>query len=250
MPFEYGKTIPFDKQLSISTTGTQIILGILREANIKATIFCTANFATNRPDLIREIISDGHELASHGYYHSDFAPEHLTQSKQVLESLSGTAVKGFRMARMMAVDESEIAAAGYSYNSSINPTWIPGRYNNFKQPRKWFYRSSVLQLPASVSPFIRFPLFWLSFHMLPLGMLKWMSRITHRKDGYLNLYFHPWEFVDIEDERYGVPNYVANTSGLSFARKIKAYIDWAQAKGYQFARTGDFVDAIPKEVLP
>lgn len=247
MPFEYGKTISFEEQLSISTNGTQIILEILRGANIKATIFCTANFAINRPDIIRQIISDGHELASHGYYHSDFKPEHLAQSKEVLQSISGTVVTGFRMARMMAVEESEIAAAGYTYNSSINPTWIPGRYNNFKQPRKWFYRSKVLQLPASVSPLIRFPLFWLSFHVLPFGLIKWISRITHKKDGYLNLYFHPWEFVNIKDDRYGVPQYVANTSGIAFAEKIKAYIKWAQGKGYQFARTGDFVTSIPKE---
>lgn len=90
-------------------------------------------------------MTEGHEVASHGYYHSDFKVEHLTQSKLALENISGTEVTGFRMARMMPVDEAEIAKAGYEYNSSINPTWLPGRYNNFDKPRTWFYDHDVLR---------------------------------------------------------------------------------------------------------
>ena len=32
------------------------------------------------------------------------------------------------MARMMPVSEVEVAKAGYTYNTSLNPTFIPGRY--------------------------------------------------------------------------------------------------------------------------
>jgi peptidoglycan/xylan/chitin deacetylase (PgdA/CDA1 family) len=42
MPFEYGKTISFDDQLSISTAGTLSILQILKKAGIKATFYCTS----------------------------------------------------------------------------------------------------------------------------------------------------------------------------------------------------------------
>jgi peptidoglycan/xylan/chitin deacetylase (PgdA/CDA1 family) len=249
MPFEYGKDINFSEQLAISTTGTHIILDILRSAQIKATFFCTANYAMHKPDVIEQIVSDGHEIASHGFYHSDFKPEHLAQSKAKLEELSGTAVTGFRMARMMPVDEREIQKAGYSYNSSINPTWIPGRYNNFKKPRTWFYDQNVMQIPASVSPLIRFPLFWLSFHNLPLGVLKWLSKITHRKDGYLNLYFHPWEFTDLTDARFGFPKYVTKNSGQAFAKRLTDFISWGQSKGYDFMRTDEFAQFIDKKKL-
>ncbi|RKR83254.1 uncharacterized protein DUF3473 [Mucilaginibacter gracilis] len=242
MPFEYGKQIDFAQQIAISTEGTNKILAILAQYNIKATFYCTATYALNKPDIIARMVSEGHEIASHGYYHSDFKPEHLKQSKDALEKISGQTVKGYRMARMMPVDEQEIFKAGYQYNSSINPTYLPGRYNNFSKPRTWFYQDGVLQLPSSVSPLVRFPLFWLSFHNLPMGILKWLSKITHRKDGYLNLYFHPWEFTDLKQpEKFGFPGYVSKNSGADFELRISNFINWAQKKGYQFSTTGGFV---------
>jgi peptidoglycan/xylan/chitin deacetylase (PgdA/CDA1 family) len=247
MPIEYGKTISFDEQLAISTTGTLLILDLLKTTEIKATFFCTANYAVNKPDIIKKMVSDGHEIASHGYYHSDFKVEHLAQSKAKLEEISDTLVTGFRMARMMPVDEQEIQKAGYAYNSSLNPTFIPGRYNHLKKPRAWFFDHGVLQIPASVSPLVRFPLFWLTFHNVSLSIIKWMAAAAHRKDGYLNLYFHPWEFTDLKQpERFGFPNYVSKNSGDDYVKKIKAFIFWAQSKGYEFARTGDFAEGIIK----
>lgn len=247
MPFEYGKALPFEEQLSISTSGTLLILELLKITGVKATFFCTANYAINKPDVILKIVNGGHEIASHGYYHSDFKIAHLAQSKTKLEEISGTKITGFRMARMMPVDEIEIQKAGYTYNSSLNPTFIPGRYNNLKKPRTWFFDKGVLQIPASVSPLIRFPLFWLSFHNLPMGMLKWMSAAAHNKDGYLNLYFHPWEFTDLKQpERYGFPQYISKNSGVDFVKRIKDFIVWAQSKGYEFARTGDFAEDVIK----
>jgi peptidoglycan/xylan/chitin deacetylase (PgdA/CDA1 family) len=248
MPMEYGKTLPFDEQLAISTRGTLLILELLKQACVKATFFCTANYAVNKPDIIAQMVADGHEIASHGYYHSDFKAEHLLQSKNKLEEISGTAITGFRMARMMPVDEAEIAKAGYVYNSSINPTFIPGRYNNFSKPRKWFFDHNVLQIPASVSPLIRFPLFWLTFHNVSLSMIKWMSAGAHRQDGYLNLYFHPWEFTDLnQPERFGFPGYVSKLSGDAYLKKISDFIYWAKSKDFAFARTGDFADIITKD---
>jgi len=245
MPFEYGKEIAFDEQLRISTEGTLKILAILRKHDVKATFYCTANYANNKPDIIHQIVSDGHELASHGYYHSDFKPEHLKQSKNALEQLSGQTVKGYRMARMMPVDEKEIQKAGYVYNSSINPTYLPGRYNNFSKPRTWFYQDGVLQMPSSVSPLVRFPLFWLSFHNLPLGLLKWLSKITLKKDGYLNLYFHPWEFTDLnQPEKFGFPGYVVKVTGETFVERIDEFIRWGLKQGYAFGRTDRFVEEV------
>jgi peptidoglycan/xylan/chitin deacetylase (PgdA/CDA1 family) len=245
MPFEYGKILPFTEQLSISTTGTLLILELLKSTGIKATFFCTANYADNQPYIIAKIVNEGHEIASHGYYHSDFKVEHLAQSRIKLQEISGTAITGFRMARMMPVNEQEIQKAGYTYNSSINPTFIPGRYNNLRKPRSWFFEEGVLQIPASVSSLVRFPLFWLTFHNLPLPIIKRMSAAAHRKDGYLNLYFHPWEFTDLKQpEKYGFPNYVSKNSGDAFVKRIRDFIVWAKAKGYEFARTGDFAENI------
>jgi hypothetical protein len=247
LPFEHNQIIDFPEQLNVSTKGTQAILAILRAARVKATFFCTANYSVNKPDVIKQIVDEGHEIASHGYYHSDFDIKHLLSSKLKLEQLSGGKVTGYRMPRMMPVDEAEINKAGYLYNSSINPTWIPGRYNNLKKPRTWFFDHDVLQIPASVSPLVRFPLFWLSFHNLPMGMVKWMAAAAHRKDGYLNLYFHPWEFVDISaKDLYGLPSHITRNSGKPFVKRMEDFISWAKAKGYTFERTGDFAGNIIK----
>ncbi len=249
MPYEYGKSIDFEEQLAISTEGTLKILAILKKWSIKATFYCTANYAKHRTAIILKILNDGHEIASHGYYHSDFKPEHLKQSRDVLENITGKPVKGYRMARMMPVDEKEIFNAGYQYNSSINPTYLPGRYNNFSKPRTWFYQDGVLQLPSSVSPVVRFPLFWLSFHNLPMNILKWLSKRTYKKDGYLNLYFHPWEFTDLnQPERFGFPKYVVKNTGTAFEDRISNFIGWAKEQGYSFSRTDEFVDAIMEKV--
>jgi peptidoglycan/xylan/chitin deacetylase (PgdA/CDA1 family) len=245
MPFEYNRTISFEDQIAISRAGTISILDLLDKHNVKATFFCTVTFAENIPDLIKRIVDTGHELASHGYYHSDFKPEHLLMSKIKLEELSGSKITGYRMARMMPVDEKEIQKAGYTYNTSINPTYLPGRYNNFNISRTFFTKENVLQIPASVSPLIRFPLFWLSFHNLPLSIYKFLSKWTYKKDKYLNIYFHPWEFTNLEDfERFGFPSYVRKNTGEKMVSRMDALITWMKSENYPFGTFQNFIQTI------
>ncbi len=244
MPFEYGKDISFDEQIEISTRGTIHILDILKKHQVKATFFSTVVFAENAPAIIRRIIDEGHELASHGYYHSDFEVSHLLSSKEALEKLSGTSVKGFRMARMKPVDEIEVYKAGYEYNSSLNPTFLPGRYNNLRKPRTYYKESGLWQIPASVSPLLRFPLFWLSFHNLPLALYKWFSLRTHKSDGYLNIYFHPWEFTDLDQDKFGFPSYVRKNTGDKMITRFDEFVKSLKEKRLSFGRFSDFTQQI------
>jgi peptidoglycan/xylan/chitin deacetylase (PgdA/CDA1 family) len=245
MPFEYGKTISFEDQIKISITGTSIILDLLSRYNFKATFFSTATFAIHAPLIIERIRREGHELASHGFYHSQFSKEDLRNSKMKLEELWGSEVTGFRMPRMMPVDELEIEKAGYRYNSSINPTWLPGRYNNLHVKRTYFKQGHVLQLPASVSPTLRIPLFWLSFHNFPPALYRWLFRHAYRKDGYANIYFHPWEFTNLADkERYNFPAYVSRNSGQQMIDRMDKFMAWLQKKGYPSSTIKDFIDSI------
>jgi peptidoglycan/xylan/chitin deacetylase (PgdA/CDA1 family) len=225
MPFEYNKTISFEEQMAVSIKGTTIILDLLKKHNVKATFFSTATFAIYANAIMERIVNEGHEVASHSYYHSDFKVEHLLESKLKLEEITNTKVIGYRMPRMQPVDEKEIYKAGYIYNTSLNPTYLPGRYNNFSKPRTYFKQEGVWQIPASVSPIIRFPLFWLSFHNLPLWFYIWLCKITLKKDGYLNLYFHPWEFTNLnQKEKYNFPNYVSKNSGDAMAIRLDKFI--------------------------
>ena len=248
LPIEYGKTISFNDQITISTTGTLNVLALLRKHEIKATFYCTANYALNKSDIISEIVAEGHEIASHGYYHSDFRIEHLKQSKDLLANISNTEITGYRMARMMKVDELEIKNAGYLYNSSLNPTWLPGRYNNFNKPRAYFFEKGVLQIPASVTPLIRFPLFWLTFHNISLPIITWLANSTIHTDGYLNLYFHPWEFIELHGNKsLGLPSYISKNTGQVFINKVSDFIVRGKQKGYQFKKTNEFAKSIYNE---
>ncbi len=242
MPLEYGKDISFEDQMDISITGTNHILKLLEKHEVKATFFSTVIFARNAPDVISRIVESGHELASHGYYHSSFENAHLASSKLALQEISGQEIKGYRMARMKPVDENEITKAGYFYNSSINPTWLPGRYNNLSKPRKFYKEAGTWQIPASVSPLLRFPLFWLSFHNLPVSVYQWLAERTYKKDGYLNIYFHPWEFTELNNkERFGFPGYVSRNSGKKMIERMDIFIGDLKRKNYRFSTVSDFL---------
>lgn len=247
MPREYGDPIDFDLQMKVSIEGTTRILDLLAKHDVKATFYTTANFATHAKDIVHRIVSEGHELASHGYVHDHFEPPHLKMSKDVLEEIGNVEVYGYRMARMMPVPEEEVFKAGYIYNSSINPTYLPGRYNKLNEPRTYFMREGVLQLPASVTPLVRFPLFWISFHNLALSLYFALANRALKKDGYLNVYFHPWEFMPIGPKgKYNFPFYVTKNTDLKMVERFGRFIEWGKSKGYQFSRTYDFVAGINK----
>ena len=139
---------------------------------------------------------------------------------------------------MMPVDKQALQAAGYRYNSSLNPTWLPGRYNHFKAPRVCFEQDGMWQLPASVSPVLRVPLFWLSFHNLPYGMYWNLCKQTIQKDGYLHLYFHPWEFEDYRQAGGAIfPGYVTRNCGEPFLQRTEQLIQDCLRKNYVFNTT-------------
>ncbi|MDR2284282.1 MAG: polysaccharide deacetylase family protein [Sphingobacterium sp.] len=242
MPFEYDKDISFDEQIRRSIEGTEAILDILAKQQVKATFFSTVVFAQHAQHTIHRLLREGHELASHGYYHSDFKPEHLLASKTALEELFDVSIQGYRMARMQPVDEEEVEKAGYIYNSSINPTWLPGRYNNLHISRRYFWQQNVLQVPASVTPLVRFPLFWLSFHNLPLWLYNSLSRWTLNKDTYLNIYFHPWEFTDLTDKiKFGLPFYVRKNTGKKMIHRMDSFITSMKKSKADFVTFTEFI---------
>ena len=163
VPLEYGATISFEEQISISKQGTNIILDILKEYKIKATFFCTVLFARNSLDIIERIKNEGHEIASHGFSHSKFHKDDIQKSKVILEEITGMKIYGFRMSRMQETNLNDLILSGYLYDSSTNPTYIPGRYNNLSKPRLHFSKGEIIYIPTTVTRYLRIPLFWLSF---------------------------------------------------------------------------------------
>ena len=55
----------------------------------------------------------------------------MEKSQEFLTQLTGKRVNSFRMPRLQEVNDMKIEKAGYEYNSSMNQTFLPGRYNIF-----------------------------------------------------------------------------------------------------------------------
>ena len=89
VPLEHWIDLPFEQQMAISIEGTRKILACLQKYQVHATFFCTANFAAHAPEVIKSIRQNGHEIASHGYYHSSFEIADLKSSREFLEQLTG-----------------------------------------------------------------------------------------------------------------------------------------------------------------
>lgn len=242
MPLEYGQNIPEYEQLDVGKKGLDSISHILDDQNITTTLFTTANFASHFPETIKGL-SKQHEIASHTYYHSRFSNEDLIRSKEKLELITGKVIHGLRMPRMRKVDLEEVIKAGYMYDSSINPTWLPGRYNNFHLPRKLYTENGITRIPASVSPFIRIPLFWLTFKNTPLQFFKWLALQTLKKDGYLCLYFHPWEFTDIS--QYQLPLFTKRWSNDQLLERLTRTIHDLKKEG-DFISMNSFINKKPR----
>lgn len=232
MPKEYGYNIAFERQIAISRKGLTAILDLLKKHQMRATFFSTVVFAQQVPDLISRLIEEGHELASHTYYHSDFENEHLKRSKEALEQQFGVPVEGLRMPRMLEVSAEEVKKAGYRYNSSVNPTFLPGRYNKLHVPKRFFNENGLWQIPAAVSWF-RFPLFWLSFHNLPLWLYRFLLKRSLKSIGYAALYFHPWEFTDLHQKEFNFPAYVMRNSGEKMIARFDSLLTFIKQQGWK-----------------
>ena len=232
MPKEYGYDIAFERQIAISRKGLTAILDLLKRHQMRATFFSTVVFAEQVPDLINRLIEEEHELASHTYYHSDFENEHLKRSKEALEQQFGVPVEGLRMPRMLEVSAEEVKKAGYRYNSSVNPTFLPGRYNKLHVPKRFFNENGLWQIPTAVSWF-RFPLFWLSFHNLPLWLYRFLLKRSVKSIGYAALYFHPWEFTDLHQKEFNFPAYVMRNSGEKMIARFDSLLTFIKQQGWK-----------------
>ena len=244
-PREHGVEYSLEEGMKVSVVGTNIILDVLKENDVRATFFCTANFAERAPDVMRRIISEGHEVACHGVDHFEPKETDFALSKEIVERICDLSVTGYRQPRMFPVLDSEIKRVGYRYNSSLNPAFIPGRYMNLKTPRTWFVKDGVMQIPASVTPLLRFPLFWLSLHNLPEFMYHWMVRRVLKKDGYFVTYFHPWEFYELKEHpEFKMPFIIKNHSGREMAGRLDNLIKMLKKKNYKFITYNEFVDIV------
>jgi polysaccharide deacetylase family protein (PEP-CTERM system associated) len=192
------------------------ILALLSTHQTKATFFTLGWIAERYPQLVRTIVAEGHELASHGYGHqrvSDLSePEFradIERAKAILEDLSSSAVLGYRApsfsigaGTLWALDC--LARAGYRYSSSIYP--IHHDHYGMPDAPRFAHRvnGGLLEIPATTLRMLNRNLPSSGggyFRLLPYAVSRWMLRQVNAVDGQAAIfYFHPWE-IDVDQPR-------------------------------------------------
>jgi peptidoglycan-N-acetylglucosamine deacetylase len=136
---DYYCDLPFDKWENYGeriTSLTDVILSLFEKYDISATFFTVGYLAEKHPELIEKIVSQGHEIASHSYFHSDLRTldnnefeKELLKSINSLEKISGEKVYGFRAPFFSVTKENlwvfKIMKKYLSYDSSIFPVKTP-----------------------------------------------------------------------------------------------------------------------------
>lgn len=112
---------------------TRRVLRILREVNVRATMFVLGKLAERFPHVVKEIQAEGHEVACHGYGHVEISlqsPDEfladIRRAKDLLEQITGEKVKGYRAPDFSIVRDTlwafdALAEAGFEYDSSVVP---------------------------------------------------------------------------------------------------------------------------------
>jgi len=212
---------------------TNRILDLFAENSVKATFFTLAWVAKRCPQLVRRIVEEGHELASHGTEHrraDEQTPDQFRAdvggAKKLLEDLGGVAVRGYR-APTFSIGEGNLwafdvlADEGYAYSSSVYPVkrdfygmpqaprfaFFPHRDGAFTEIPMTTVRVGERNLPGGGGGF---------FRLLPLGLTSaGISRVNEADQLPSIFYFHPWE-IDPDQPR---------ASGLSFKSRFRHYIN-------------------------
>lgn len=218
---------------------TNLILDLLSMLSTTATFFTLGIVAKNHPQLIHRIVSDGHELACHGFEHIRVADhtsreffDDISRAKITLEDVSGVGVNGFRAASFSinSIDHwafDEIEKAGFSYSSSIYPIkhdlygipsaprvpFNPIAGNDLLEIPVTTFRACQRNFPAGGGGY---------FRLYPYLLTKKLISAFHNSVGApANMYFHPWEF----DPNQPRPN------GISAKTKFRHYVN--QSKSMQ-----------------
>ncbi|HTO63151.1 MAG TPA: XrtA system polysaccharide deacetylase [Bradyrhizobium sp.] len=224
------------------------ILAMFAEHGATATFFTLGWIAERYPKAIREIVDNGHELASHGYEHvkvhaqqPDAFRDDVRRTKAILEDIGGQRVKGYRAASF-SIDESSpwafdiLAEEGYGYSSSTYP--ISHDHYGMPNGERFAHRPSERHMLLEV-PISTVKLFDRNipsggggyFRLLPCGFSRWaLRRISEKERKPVVFYFHPWE-IDPEQPRI---------QGIPFRSQFRHYVNLSKMERRLRAILGEF----------
>ena len=188
---------------------TDAVLALFGESGVKGTFFTLGWVAQRYPALIRRIVEQGHELASHGWDHqrvftmdaAQFRAD-LARSRKVLEDAGGVAVTGYR-APSFSIDKRTpwahpvLAEEGYAYSSSVAPV----RHDHYGWPEapRFAFRpvadAALIEVPVTVADVggRRLATGGGFFRLFPAALTNYAIRQVAGEGHPAVFYFHPWE---------------------------------------------------------
>jgi len=241
------------------------ILSLLKKYHVKMTFFYVGLHAKIRPDLVKLIIKDGHEIASHGYSHqslTNISPKkaffELVESKKVLEEIIGCEVIGYRSPSAKSNSNLLLLKkAGYKYDSSlVHSLPIPRWYGDLTLPPKPFSLNSlekynilqnkIIEFPISSNPFVKLPMsaWWIR----NLGKRYFLNSVKYSLKfyKYCSFYMHPWEFSEYFPSKKNVPFHVYRRIGnymrSTFEDFLKKWSSTAKITTYKSIYENDFLN--------
>jgi len=196
-----------------------LLLDILARHKVRATFFVLGWVARKHPEIVRQIVAAGHELASHGMSHRliySQTPEEFRRetrdAKALLEDLAQRPVVGYRAATYSITSRSlwaldVLCEEGFQYDSSI----FPMRHDRYGIPDAE-PKPHVLTTPGG-GRLVEFPISVLRyggaklpvagggyFRLFPYRFTRWALRKLNSQQQEFVFYVHPWE-VDPEQPR-------------------------------------------------
>ncbi|SFC65944.1 polysaccharide deacetylase family protein, PEP-CTERM locus subfamily [Polaromonas sp. OV174] len=232
------------------------ILEMLARRDTKATFFTLGWIAERYPQLVRKIVQEGHELASHGYGHERaseqteeafFTDIHL--AKIVLEDVAGSEVNGYR-APSFSIGTGNLwafdclARAGYRYSSSVYPI----RHDHYGMPNSprfaYEVRPGLTEIPITTLRLLNRN--WPCsgggyFRLLPYALSRWMLGRVNSDDRESGVfYFHPWE-IDTDQPRI---------AGISSKTRFRHYVNINRMESRLNQLLGDFKWGRMDQIFP
>ncbi|MFK7794821.1 MAG: XrtA system polysaccharide deacetylase [Gammaproteobacteria bacterium] len=198
------------------------MLQLFSDNDVKATFFTLGWIAEKYPDIVKKIVANGHELASHGRNHTrvfDQTPEQFSadiiHTKNLLEDIGGVEVKGYRAASF-SIDDRNLWAydclsqAGYQYSSSIYPV-EHDHYGMPDAPRFSFFANDagLVEVPISTVQWLN--RLWPSggggyFRFFPYAISKRLIQTVNEKEQRSAIfYLHPWEIDPEQPKQDNLP---------------------------------------------
>lgn len=208
---QYIKRDEWDNLPSRVDITTNRILDLFAQKDAQATFFVLGWVAERYPQLVRRIVDEGHELASHGFEHTRVTKQtpaqfraDVVKTKELLEDLSGLPIKGYRAASY-SINKSNLwaldilAETGHSYSSSIYPI----KHDLYGIPDAPRFRylprgdQGIPELPVTTVELLghKFPCGGGGFFRLyPYPVSRWAINRVNSCDKQPSIfYFHPWE---------------------------------------------------------